>query len=433
MKLSDSSIRFSGLSARLLFGLILLIPGYALEAQPTSSERTALRVCLVSTAEEPESLRAALKKSLESTFGPNVVLTSAERKSDGRLSLACLKAADAAVFLQGPGPLAEGDAAELREFLNANKGTVILAAAKGRWDALPGFIDEYLGAQPDGRFADGAAMSVINLFPHSIYTGITSFETEQAMPLWLNLAEDAQLIMEGTVGEETAPLAWVRRWNGGRLCHIAPGGSQLVADVSYMRIVANAVLWASGRAIPDAQAIVQRTFMPESHPGSIAITFPSGPGVCFDPVRGGINFIWDGDFVDLRPRWLTKQGAPARIFGRVFYRETLWQPMRLEAPTRDADFQFRGYRLTSAGPKFHYQINGRDVVETFAATSDGQGLLRQFRVGAGVGPLWIRLEPQAEAEISLTGLVRDGEHALFASAAAGEFSIEIRRRAGDAL
>ena len=276
-------------------------------------------------------------------------------------------------------------------------------------------------------------MSVINLFPHPIYTGVMSLETKQAMPLWLNLAEDAQLIMEGTVGEETAPLAWVRQSNGGRICHIAPTGSELVADASYMRMVANAVLWASGRAIPDAQAIVQRTFMPDSHPGSIAITFPRGPGVCFDPVRGGINFIWDGDFVDLRPRWLTKQGAPARIFGEVFYRETLWQPMRLEGPTRDPDFHFRGYRLTADGPEFHYQINGRDVVETFVATSDGHGLLRRFRVGAGDGPLWIRLEPQAEAEISLTGVVRDAEHALFESTAAGEFSIEIRRKTGDAL
>src|SRR5690606_20771913 len=161
-----------------------------------------------------------------------------------------------------------------------------------------------------------------SLYPHPIYGGIGNFETTQPMPAWKNLAEDAQLIMEGTVGEDTVPLAWVRRGATGRMCHIVPAAPALFSDASYLQIVANAVLWSSGRVIPHARPIVQRTFMPESHPGSFAITFPSGPGVCFDPVRGGINYIWDGDFVDLRPRWLTKQGEPPRIFGQVFYRET---------------------------------------------------------------------------------------------------------------
>src|SRR5690606_18398820 len=173
-------------------------------------------------------------------------------------------------------------------------------------------------------------------------------------------------------------------------------------DASYLQIVANAVLWSSGRVIPHARPIVQRTFMPESHPGSFAITFPSGPGVCFDPVRGGINYIWAGDFVDLRPRWLTKQGEPPRIFGQIFYRETAWQPLRLGAPTDEPEFRFRGYVLGAGGPEFHYQIDGREVFETLEANADGTGLTRRFRVGAGRGPLWIRIEPHTDAENGLT-------------------------------
>jgi len=421
-----------GHRARLITGLLALLAANLVQAKPSGAEIEPLRVSLVSTEGRTESFRAALAKTLERTLGTGVTVTSAAKNADGTLSLASLRSAHAAVFVRGPGPLGDGDTAELRSFLKAGKGSVILAAARDKWDAVPGFFPEYLGAEPGGRFADGAPMSVINLFPHSIYTDVTRFETRQPMLLWHKLAADAQLIMEGTVGEDTTPLAWVRRRKTGRICHVVPAESALFSDASYLQIVANAVLWSDGRAIPHAQPIVQRTFMPESYPGSFAITFPNGPGVCFDPVRGGINFVWDGDFVDLRPRWLTKQGEPPRIFGKVFYREKAWQPLREGAPTRDSEFRFRGYALKAGGPEFHYQIDGRDIFEAISANAQGTGITRRFRVGAGAGPLWISLEPQTDAEIALTGLVRDGDHATFASASAGEFTIEIRRKSGAA-
>jgi hypothetical protein len=339
-----------------------------------------------------------------------------------------LREADAVVFNRGPGRLDAAAAASLKEFLLSGRAVVVLGATREAWDAVPAFLTEQLGAEPGGGFADGAPMTVINLFPHSIYTGVVRFETRQPMPAWKKLADDAQLIMEGTVGEATTPLAWLRRRAGGRICHIVPAGAELWGNPDYLRIVANAVLWTSGRPIPGAQPIVQRTFMPESYPGSFAITFPTGPGVCFDPVRGGINFIWEGDFVDLRPRWLTKQGEPPRLFGRIFYQEKGWQPLRAGAPDRDTEYHFRGYALTPAGPEFHYQIGGRDVFETLVATVDGAGVVRRFRVGAGAGPLWINLEPQADADIAVHGLERDGARAVFSSAAAGEFTIEIHRQ-----
>ena len=399
-------------------------------AQSASSRAgESLLVCLVSAEAKAEELHRALAEML----GRNSTVTLAPKHPDGTLSLAPLRTAHTAVFHRGPGALGTEDAAVLREFLAAGRGVVVLAAARDAWDAVPNFLGEYLGAEPGGRFAAGAPMSVINLYPHPIYAGVERFETQQPMPVWQKIAADAQLIMEGTVGEETAPLAWVRRRSTGRVCHIVPAGAALISDAAYLQIVAQAVLWTSSRPIPQAQPIVQRTFMPESYPGSFAITFPGGPGVCFDPVRGGINFIWDGDFVDLRPRGLTKQGEPARIFGEVFYRESMWQPWRVGAPGREPVFQFRGYRLTPAGPELHYQVDDREVFETLSASADGRGLERRFRVGAGGGPLWLHLEPQRDSDLTLTGLVRDGDRATLASSAAGAFTIEIRRRPVSAL
>jgi hypothetical protein len=273
-------------------------------------------------------------------------------------------------------------------------------------------------------------LTVINLFPHPIFGGIPHFDTELRVPLFAALADDVQMIMEGTAGEATAPLAWVRRRAGGRLVHLVPVDARLFQDATYQRLVGQAALWAAGRPIPAARPAVQRTFMPEATPGSFAITLPNGPGLCLDLVRGGLNYVWDGDFVDLRPRWITKEGAPARIFGDVFYREKAWQPMRAGAPGNPPDLQFRGYVLRDGVPEFHYVIGGRDVFETFASGREPGDLLRRFRVGPGTSPLWITLEPQAEAEVVVSGLERDGARAVFAAPAGGEFTLEIRRRKG---
>ena len=369
----------------------------------------------------PAAFPAGLRAALEKTPG-----------------LACvdftqLGTAQVALFYRGPGPRSAAAVRAVEEFLRSRSGLVVLGATAEAWRAVPGFVPQILGAVPGGPFAGGAAMSVINLYPHSIFAGVNRFETTQPMAAFGQLADDAQMIMEGTAGEDTTPLGWVRRGAAGRLCHLVPAESAVLQDPAYQRIVVNAVRWAAGRPIPDARPAVQRTFMPDAYPGSIALTFPNGPGVCIDPVRGGINTIWDGDFVDLRPRWITKQGAPARIFGEVFYTEKAPQPLRLGSPSADSKFRFRGYVLRDGVPEFHYEIDGRDVYETITAQADGQGIVRTFRVGPGARTLWMNFEPQTGAEVTTRGLERDGAVGSFAASAGGQFVIEIRRKTGGAI
>lgn len=410
---------------------LLLVLAWLSGARGVAAER--LRVSLIGAEGRSGRELDGLQAALERTSGPSglaVVVTASA--GGGRLREA-LRSADVALVHRGPGALGADDAAALRDFLHSGKGLVVLGAEAQEWTAVPGFFPEILGADAGAIFAHGAPMTIINLFPHPICTGVVRFETGQAMAAYSKLEDDVQLIMEGTVGEETTPLAWVRRRPAGRVFHLVPADPGLMGDPVYRKIVANAVRWTAGRPIPGAQPSVQRTFMPDAHPGAFAITFPNGPGVCLDPVRGGINYIWDGDFVDLRPRWLTKQGAPARIFGGSFYRENRWQPLRLGAPGGEPNFRFRGYTLQAGGPEFHYEIDGRDVHETIRALDDGQGIVRQFRVAAGAQSLWVNLEAQPDAEVVTRGVERDGNTCCFPSHAAGEFTIEIRRKPGGSL
>lgn len=389
----------------------------------------ALRVTLVAPDRAAATELAALQTALTGGFGFECTVAGSAAAGGTPLASA-LAAGDVAIFWRGPGALAADEAHALRTFLGSGRGLVLLAGTGTAWPTEPEFEAKVLGAKAGETFAGGAAFTVINLFPHPIFGGITRFDTDQPVLLFTALADDAQMIMEGTVGEATAPLAWVRRRATGRLAHLVPGDARLFRDATYQRLVSQAALWTVGRTIPAARPAVQRTFMPEATPGSFAITLPNGPGLCLDPVRGGINYVWDGDFVDLRPRWITKEGQPARIFGGVFYREKEWQPLRAGAPGSPPDFQFRGYALRDGVPEFHYVIGGRDVFETFAQGREPGDLLRRFRVGPGSAPLWVNLEPQTESDVIVSGLERDGARAVFAAPAGGEFTLEIRRRKG---
>lgn len=409
------------------FGLWVVLVGFGVVFPAVAAP---LRVALIGADRANDSALRVLQTGLETISDVKCHLLRAGGGSGSEISFDALRAAQAAVFFRGPGAIDARDAASLREFLRSGRGRVILGATVEAWSALPEFLEGELGATPGEAFASGAPMSVINLFPHAIYAGIARFETARPMTAYSKLNADAQMLMEGTVGEETTPLAWVRQLPAGRMCHLVPADSELFHDAAFVRIVGNAVRWTANLPIAGAQAIVQRTYMPDSYPGAFAITFPGGPSVCFDPVRGGINYVWDGDFVDLRPRWLTKQGEPARIFGEVFYREKLWRTLRQHAPDHDSEFRFRGYAMNNGEPDFHYQIDGREVHETLRAGPGGSGVVRHFRVGPGAGPLWLNLERQPSADVITRGLERDGERACFPSSAAGEFTMEIRRKMG---
>ena len=336
--------------------------------------------------------------------------------------------ADALLILRGPGAAA----AETRTLLADGRPAVVLGAEPAAWNDAGGFITERIGAIRGAAFAGGAPLRVINLFAHPVLTGVEAIESDEAVPAWTKLAEDTQLIVEGITGEETTPLAWVRNAGSGRIAHLVPTSPALLTSRDYLRIVTQALLWTARRPIPGARPVVQRTFMPESHPGAFAITFPEGVGVCLDPVRGGVNFAWDGDFVDLRPRWLTKQGAPARIFGSVFYSERAPRPLRAGAPGANSAWRFLGHGLRDGTPEFRYDVDGREITEALRALPDGTGFTRTLSVAAGKSPLWLTLEEQSNAEVIVEGASRDGNAVAFTSADAGSFRVTVRRR-GTAL
>lgn len=412
---------------------VLLIFQFLLSVSQVNAQQK-LRVALVSGAHSPSyegnySMRLLRNYLEENDYPIEVVFISSQEGTDSFLNLEKLKTVDTAVFNVRRKTPTEQDLAIFRDFFNSGKGFVALRSTSHAWENWPDFDQEVLGARYNRTFHTDEqrypSMEVINLYNHPIFTGARDFSTDQYMYDVQDMDDDVQIIMEGTVGESTTPMAWTRMYKGGRVFRLVPGNLELFQDPNYLRMVTNGILWVAGRKIPGSQAQVQRTYMPEAHPGSFAVTFPRGPGICFDPVRGGINYMWEGEFIDLRPRWLTKQGDPAKYYGEVFYANEQHRPIRTESPGKASDYQFHGYRMIDGNPEFSYSVNGTLINETLTSLKNAYGVKRQFRV-EGESPVWIVSKPQQDAEITLSGAKKEGNNIYYNGEGDG-FVMEIRK------
>jgi len=341
--------------------------------------------------------------------------------------------ADLAVVWRGPGARDSSGAAAFARFLERSRALVVLGADPAAWPGGEPEVAALLGAAPGGSFAQGAAPTVLSDYGHPITTGVTEPSAPPPLRLWSGLAADTFVLQEATAGEETAPLAWIRKGATRRLVHLAALNAATLREASGRRLVTQAVWWSTGRPVPSATPQVQRTVLPDAHPGSFALTFPEGVGVCLDPVRGGINYLWAGEFADLRPRWLTKQGAPARLDGPVWYQESAEPAWRMAAGGPAAPWRFRGHTARAGTTEFHYEITGRTVTERPTPLPEGQGLTRHFTVGPGKHTLWLRLAPQAGVRIDVTGAQREADHAAFTEESGGEFTVRLLRADGEAV
>lgn len=167
---------------------------------------------------------------------------------------------------------------------------------------------------------------------------------------------------------------------------------------------------------------VLRTFLPDAGTRSLAVGYPGGGSLAFDPDRGRLAYGWAGNFLDASPVWNDRGGRPAKLLGPKFWSAPPGHPWGLTAnPDVPPDFlgradspafgaplpddpprvyagpravDFLGYGLDSAGrPTFRYRLtenaNGAvlTVAETPVPVSSGvaAGVRRGFAVEAPAG------------------------------------------------
>lgn len=194
-----------------------------------------------------------------------------------------------------------------------------------------------------------------------------------------------------------------------------------------IRLAGSAALIAG--AAPAQEILVERIIMPDATPGSFAVGLPGGINFCYDPVRGGVSYVWRGGFLDLsaaRPG-VGKLIKPATLLGEIVYREKGMLPLRRGDAVRAPTVVFKGYRLSTAAVEFRYTVDGVLVREEVRTRPAGDGLIRRFQIeAADADTRWWYVQGATEGSAisSSTGRPDHGAY-RFDPGGRGEFTLEL--------
>lgn len=141
----------------------------------------------------------------------------------------------------------------------------------------------------------------------------------------------------------------------------------------------------SGLAGGGKRPFVQRVFLPDSGPASLAVALPGMQNFCWDAGSCRLRYAWEGAFIDAGSHWVGKGAERAAIPLKPWWTAGAEEnPARLAWPQMPAgDPQFLGYRSTPAGPVFRYRIGSSEITETISALPGKTGLTLSVATAAG--------------------------------------------------
>jgi uncharacterized cupredoxin-like copper-binding protein len=119
---------------------------------------------------------------------------------------------------------------------------------------------------------------------------------------------------------------------------------------------------------------VQRIFVPESGPASIAVALPGKHNVCFDAGACYLRFAWSGAFLDASAHWRGSGNAVAELGDLPWWRASGF-PLKVG---EQKGVKFLGYTLSDGIPEFHFRLGSQEVFERI--TSENEDVVVRFRL-----------------------------------------------------
>ncbi|MFY7819010.1 MAG: c-type cytochrome [Akkermansiaceae bacterium] len=158
-------------------------------------------------------------------------------------------------------------------------------------------------------------------------------------------------------------------------------------------------------AVYAARPQVQRIFLPNAGPASIAVALDQTNSLCWDAGECRLRYAWNGGFIDGFPYWRGNGSSVAALVGTVKYTEAA-SPF---GPV--SEMKFLGYNLKDKLPTFRYKIGTRTVTERFTPVKEGIGFQRTFTIAPTPDkPLSLEFTKQDGADITCDkGVMNDGK------------------------
>lgn len=239
-----------------LIALLVFACGPAAGQEPAAAKK--LKVCLVSGSFEyksDESL-AAFRKHLEANHPVECVVVAAKSDKDADLpGLAALDGADLAVFFTRRLNV-DGDAlGAVKKYVASGKPVVgVRTASHGfqNWLEMDRLVfggdyknhhkqnvEATIAPTPGGR-------------SHPVLAGVGGFKTLGGLYKNPAVDKDVTVLLTGTAGPITEPVAWVRerKLDGGatqRVFYTSLGTPDDFKSPEFLRLLTNGLLWAAGK------------------------------------------------------------------------------------------------------------------------------------------------------------------------------------------
>jgi len=141
----------------------------------------------------------------------------------------------------------------------------------------------------------------------------------------------------------------------------------LAKDTNIPQLTLEKGLAGGGR-----RPFVQRIFIPNTGPASIAVALPGTVNYCFDAGLCRIRYAWSGPFLDGTRHW-RGSGKDMGEVGDLAWWTASTRLIRIGGGKSDenAEVKFLGYSLIEGLPEFHYRLGRQEVFETVKPAGKG--------------------------------------------------------------
>lgn len=153
--------------------------------------------------------------------------------------------------------LSETGRKNLRNFVEAGKGVVVLHHAIADYNDWPWWYEEVVGGrylleadgdQPASTYKQDVDLTIRATGSHPITQGLETirFNEETYKQMWIS--SDVQVILETDHESSDGPIAWVSPYDHSRVVYIQSGhGRPTLIHPDYHKLVHNAILWTAGQ------------------------------------------------------------------------------------------------------------------------------------------------------------------------------------------
>lgn len=119
---------------------------------------------------------------------------------------------------------------------------------------------------------------------------------------------------------------------------------------------------------------VNRLFMPNASPASIAVGMKGNQSYCWDAGVCHLRYAWRGGYINPTDQWDAKATEFAEIEGDIFYRNHIGFPFRFVNPDSVDTPEFLGYELVDGYPRFMYKTGDIHIHEMILPAKERPGL-----------------------------------------------------------